>query len=60
MQVYKLAENIKSKGGKITREPGPVKGESLSILSNSMKRYFLSFCKAGLFQKLEILYISSL
>ena len=31
MQVYKLAENIKSKGGKITREPGPVKGESTVI-----------------------------
>jgi len=31
MQVYKLAENIKSKGGKITREPGPVKGGSTVI-----------------------------
>ncbi|KAG0522838.1 hypothetical protein BDA96_07G072000 [Sorghum bicolor] len=29
--VYKLAENIKSKGGKITREPGPVKGGSTVI-----------------------------
>ena len=31
IQVYKLAENIKSKGGKITREPGPVKGGSTVI-----------------------------
>ncbi|KAL6843367.1 hypothetical protein ACP4OV_027080 [Aristida adscensionis] len=29
--VYKLADNIKSKGGKITREPGPVKGGSTVI-----------------------------
>ncbi|KAK8450471.1 hypothetical protein SEVIR_6G034100v4 [Setaria viridis] len=29
--VYKLAENIKSKGGNITREPGPVKGGSTVI-----------------------------
>ncbi|XP_066330281.1 lactoylglutathione lyase-like [Miscanthus floridulus] len=29
--VYKLSENIKSKGGKITREPGPVKGGSTVI-----------------------------
>ncbi|XP_066351318.1 lactoylglutathione lyase-like [Miscanthus floridulus] len=29
--VYKLAENVKSKGGKITREPGPVKGGSTVI-----------------------------
>ena len=31
MQVYKLAEHIKSKGGNITREPGPVKGGSTVI-----------------------------
>jgi hypothetical protein len=90
MQVYKLSENIKSKGGKITRDPGPVKGGStviafaqdpdgymfeliqraetpeplcqvmlfalvtLSVLSSFMRRYFLPFCKAGLFQKLEM------
>lgn len=29
--VYKLAENIKAKGGKITREPGPVKGGTTVI-----------------------------
>ncbi|XP_062196733.1 lactoylglutathione lyase-like isoform X2 [Phragmites australis] len=29
--VYKLAETIKSKGGTITREPGPVKGGSTVI-----------------------------
>ncbi|CAL5007902.1 unnamed protein product [Urochloa decumbens] len=29
--VYKFAEDIKSKGGKITREPGPVKGGSTVI-----------------------------
>ena len=31
MQVYKFAENIKSKGGNITREPGPVKGGTTVI-----------------------------
>ena len=31
MQVYRFAENIKSKGGNITREPGPVKGGSTVI-----------------------------
>ena len=31
MQVYKLAEHVKSKGGNITREPGPVKGGSTII-----------------------------
>jgi len=31
MQVYKLAEHIKSKGGNITREPGLVKGGSTVI-----------------------------
>jgi lactoylglutathione lyase len=31
MQVYKLAEHVKSKGGNITREPGPVKGRSTVI-----------------------------
>ncbi|KAK8942169.1 Lactoylglutathione lyase [Platanthera guangdongensis] len=29
--VYKLVEDIRSKGGKITREPGPVKGGSTVI-----------------------------
>ncbi|PIN13587.1 Glyoxalase [Handroanthus impetiginosus] len=29
--VYKLVENIKAKGGTITREPGPVKGGSTVI-----------------------------
>ncbi|KAL5731220.1 lactoylglutathione lyase [Ranunculus cassubicifolius] len=29
--VYKLVENIKSKGGNVTREPGPVKGGSTHI-----------------------------
>ncbi|KAL2495401.1 glyoxalase I-like protein [Forsythia ovata] len=29
--VYKLVENIKSKGGTVTREPGPVKGGSSVI-----------------------------
>ena len=31
MQVYRFAENIKSKGGNIIREPGPVKGGSTVI-----------------------------
>lgn len=30
-QVYKLVENIRAKGGNITREPGPVKGGSTVI-----------------------------
>ena len=31
MQVYRFAENIKSKGGNIIREPGPVKGGTTVI-----------------------------
>lgn len=31
LKVYKLVEDIKSKGGTITREPGPVKGGSSVI-----------------------------
>lgn len=31
MQVYKLAEHVKSKGGNVTREPGPVKVGSTVI-----------------------------
>ena len=31
LQVYKLVENIRSKGGNVTREPGPVKGGSSHI-----------------------------
>ena len=33
---------------------------TLSVLSSSMRRYFLSLCKGRLFQKLEMLNISSL
>jgi len=33
---------------------------TLSVLSSSMRRYFLSLCKGGLFQKLEMLHISLL
>ncbi|KAG9439231.1 hypothetical protein H6P81_019396 [Aristolochia fimbriata] len=29
--VYKLAENVRAKGGKVTREPGPVKGGTTVI-----------------------------
>lgn len=31
LQVYKLVENVREKGGKITREPGPVKGGTTVI-----------------------------
>lgn len=31
LQVYKLVEDVRAKGGKVTREPGPVKGGTTVI-----------------------------